>query len=431
MSRTRTQGPSARASPRTPIDAIERLCYDADAVFLTRDPALWGYAMEIEQKIDLLGEAAQYDVCRACGTHSGRMRDDLGRWVYPAVRPDGTRVSLLKVLQTNVCERDCAYCANRSQRDAPRTSFKPEELAATFDRMVRRGLCQGLFLSSGVSDNVARASAQMLATVELVRKRYAFRGYVHLKILPGADDATIEASVRLADRVSVNLEAPNAERLFALSRSKAFATELLASLRQADRIRRKVGPAVSLTTQFVVGAAGETDREILATATALYRDLGLARAYYSAFQPVRDTPLEELSPTPTWREQRLYQVDMLLRRYGYCFDELCFNAQGNLPREADPKQVWAWRHPEFFPVEVNTANREALLRVPGIGPITAQRIISRRRVATLRDLRDLGMGAASARRAAPYILLDGRAPTRQLGLWEGVGEAVAALDAAS
>ncbi len=374
--------------------------------------------MDIERKIDLLGEAARYDVCRQCGTHTSRIRDDLGRWIYPAVRPDGKRVAMLKVLQTNVCERDCAYCANRSQRDTQRTAFQPEELAAAFDRMVRRGLCQGLFLSSGVCGDVGRASERMLATVELVRRRYGFRGYVHLKILPGADDAIVEASVRLADRVSVNLEAPNAARLAALSRSKDFRNDLLAPLRRADRVRRQVNPSVSLTTQFVVGAAGESDREILATTTSLYRDIGLARAYYSAFQPVRDTPLEGHPSTPTWREQRLYQVDFLLRRYGFQFEELCFNPQGNLPRDADPKQVWAWQHPEYFPVEVNRADLATLLRVPGIGPITAQRILKRRRTATLRDLRDLGLGEAGGRRAAPYILLDGRQPTRQLPLFE-------------
>jgi len=386
--------------------------------------------MEIEQKIDLLGEAAQYDVSRGCGTHTNRTRDGLGRWIYPAVRPDGKRVAMLKVLQTNVCERDCAYCVNRSQRDTPRTAFQPEELAAAFDRMVRRGLCQGLFLSSGVGGNVGRASERMLATVELVRRRYGFRGYIHLKILPGADDATVEASVRLANRVSVNLEAPSPERLVALSHSKDFRHDLLAPLRRADHVRREVNPSASLTTQFVVGAARESDREILATAASLYRGLGLARAYYSAFQPVRDTPLEGHPPTPTWREQRLYQVDFLLRRYGFQFDELCFDTQGNLPREADPKQVWAWRHPAFFPVEVNLASTEALLRVPGIGPISAQRILGRRRVAALRDLRDLGLGEAGARRAAPYILLDGHRPTRQLTFWEGLETPAAVPDAA-
>jgi len=374
--------------------------------------------VDIEHKIDLLGEAAVYDVCRQCGTHTSRTRDDLGRWIYPAVRPDGKRVAMLKVLQTNVCERDCAYCANRSQRDTQRTAFQPEELAAAFDRMVRRGLCQGLFLSSGVCGDVGRASERMLATVELARRRYGFRGYVHLKILPGADDAIIEASVRLADRVSVNLEAPNAARLAALSCSKDFGNDLLAPLRRADRVRRQVKPSVSLTTQFVVGAAGESDREIISTAASLYGDLGLARAYYSAFQPVHDTPLEGHPPTPTWREQRLYQVDFLLRCYGFRFGELCFNAQGNLPRDADPKQVWAWRHPEFYPVEVNRADLDTLLRVPGIGPISARRIMGRRRGAKLRELRDLGLGQAGAQRAAPYILLDGHPPTRQLTLWE-------------
>jgi predicted DNA-binding helix-hairpin-helix protein len=372
--------------------------------------------MDIVRKVGLLGEAAQYDICRGCGTHDSRTHDELGRWIYPAVRPDGQRISLLKVLQTNVCEQDCYYCANRAQRDTRRVSFSPEELARAFDEMLARGLVQGLFLSSGVCGQAHRAMERMLATVELLRRRYHFGGYIHLKILPGAEDASVEAAVRMAQRVSVNLEAPNPRRIAALSPTKDFAS-LLGPLRRAHRIRRDLGRAVSMTTQFVVGAAGETDQEILASATGLYGELRLARAYYSAFQPIRDTPLENHPATPAWREHRLYQADFLLRQYGFRFQELVFDGGGNLSSTTDPKLLWARSHPELFPLEVNSATPEQLLRVPGIGPRSAQRILHWRRSATLHDIQAIGRAGADARRAAPFILLDGRQPTHQLLLF--------------
>jgi predicted DNA-binding helix-hairpin-helix protein len=373
--------------------------------------------MDAEAKIDLLGGAARYDICRGCGTESSRTRDDLGRWIYPAIRPDGKRIAMLKVLQSNVCEKDCAYCANRSGRDEPRSSFRPEELARLFDEMARRNLVQGLFLSSGVYRNVDYATERMLATVELVRRRYQFGGYIHLKILPGADEASIEASLNLADRVSVNLEAPNAERIRALSSTKDFRRELVAPLMTADRLRHGLHRRVSLTTQFVVGAAHESDAELLRTSSWLYRHLNLARAYYSAFQPIRDTPLENLDATPTWREHRLYQADFLLRQYGFGFDELVFGSGGNLMREADPKLTWARQHPEFFPIELNTAPRTELLRVPGIGPISAAEILNRRRQGALHELSQAGLSPQALRQAAPYVLLAGRRPSFQYPLW--------------
>lgn len=372
--------------------------------------------MDVQQKIDLLGEAAQHDVCRGCGTHTSRVRDDIGRWIYPAVRPDGKRVSLLKVLQSNYCEKNCAYCANRSGRDIRRTTFTPDELARTFMEMVQRRQVQGLFLSSGFCGHVGQATERMLATVELIRKRYGFRGYVHLKILPGADDASIEASVRLADRVSVNLEAPNARRIATLSTTKDFERELLATLVRANDLRQNVCPTVSMTTQFVVGASGESDRELLDTTSRLYGQIALGRAYYSAFQPIPDTPLENRPPTPTWREHRLYQADFLLRQYGFTLGEVVFGEGENLPAEVDPKMAWAQHHPERFPIEVNTARREELLRIPGVGPATASEIVARRRQGRLRDLDHLGLGAAMRARLAPYVLLDGRRPTHQLPL---------------
>jgi len=373
--------------------------------------------MDLLQKIDLLGESARFDICRGCGSHDSRVKDDLGRWIYPAVRPDGKRIDMLKILQSNVCEKDCAYCANRSGRDVRRISFKPDELAQGFSELLRRGRVQGLFLSSGVCGSTAHATERMLATVEILRRRYLFGGYIHLKILPGADDASIEAAVRMADRVSVNLEAPNALRIGALSKGKDFERDLLAPLRKADKIRRYAGRSVSMTTQFVVGAAGECDSEILTTSTQLYSGIHLARAYYSAFQPIGDTPLENHPPTPAWREHRLYQADFLLRQYGFALQEIVFQPDGNLAREVDPKLQWAIHHPEFFPLEINSASPEELLRVPGIGPVSARRIVQQRGKARLRELSHIRLSGADGGRAAPYILLDGRRPSFQMALW--------------
>ena len=381
--------------------------------------------MEIEAKIQLLGQAAQYDTCQGCGTHAHRVRDDIGRWIYPAVRPDGVRVALLKVLQSNACVNDCAYCAHRQGRDVPRSAFSPDELAHLFDNLARRGRVQGLFLSSGVGSNPGRATERMLATAELIRRRYGYPGYIHLKILPGADEASIEAAIKLAQRVSVNLEAPNARRMAALSQAKDFERTLLTPLRTAHRLRQAVGRPTSITTQFVVGAAGESDWEILATSARLYEEVRLARAYYSAFQPIRGTPLEDRPPAPAWREHRLYQADFLLRQYGFRVEEIVFDRKGDLPRHADPKLLWAQCHPEFFPVEVNTARREELLRIPGIGPQSAATILGRRKEGHLRELDHIGLGRPVEHRAAPYILLDGKRPAFQPPLWNHLAAAVA------
>lgn len=372
--------------------------------------------MDIQQKIDFLGRAAQWDICRGCGTETSRTRDDLGRWIYPATRPDGTRMDMLKVLQTNICEKDCFYCANRSARNTRRTSFTPDELAYAFAQMAQRNLVQGLFLSSGVCGNASRAMERMLATVELIRRRYHFAGYVHLKILPGADDACIEAAIKMAQRVSVNLEAPNAMRLEAISQSKDFQHDLLGTLCKVDELRRQTGRPVSITTQFVVGAADETDREILSSAAHLYHKLHLDRAYYSAFQPIENTPLENHPLTPPSREHRLYQADFLLRQYGFHYEEIVFDPQGNMPSYGDPKLIWAMHHPEIFPVEINTASREQLLRIPGIGPKSAKRIIAWRKKGKFRELYELAKVGADANRAAPFVLLNGKRPCFQMPL---------------
>ena len=378
-------------------------------------------ALDTFEKVEILGRSAQYDLCgEACGTDAARRKDDLGRWIYPAALPDGRRVAMLKVLLSNACQKDCYYCANRASRDLRRVSFAPEELARAFDQMHRKGLVKGLFLSSGVCGEAGRAMDQMIATVELVRKRYAFPGYIHLKILPGASFAHVERAVQLATRVSVNLEAPNAERLARIAPHKDFAASLLQPMHWAKGLIEAGGgrlvPA-GQTTQFVVGAAGESDREILMTTARLYRGMGLARAYFSAFQPVADTPLEGHSPTPPLREHRLYQSDWLLRRYDFTFEDLIFDEAGNLPREADPKMMWARAHPEPFPIEINRASREELLRVPGLGPHSVARILRLRHQGTFRTLTDLKKIGAVASRAAPFILLNGKRPPYQMSLW--------------
>jgi putative DNA modification/repair radical SAM protein len=382
---------------------------------------------DARDKVELLGRAAQYDVCgEACGTDASRVRDNLGHWIYPAVLPDGRRVKLLKVLLTNVCEKNCAYCAVRAGTDGRRISFLPDELALVFDQMVRRRLVEGLFLSSGVCGNARRTMDRMLATVELVRQRYQFNGYVHLKLLPGITRSQVERAGQIAQRISVNLEAPNSQRLSQIAPRK-HRDELLNPMRWASEFIRSDPDRASggrgswapsgQTTQFVVGAADESDREILTTVDHLYRKIGLHRAYFSAFQPVRGTPLEDHAYTPAWREHRLYQCDFLFRQYDFDLDDLVFDGQDHLPREADPKTLWAQRHPEFFPVEVNRASRKTLLRVPGIGPRSVSRILSVRRETSFRSLRDLRGTGAVAGRAAPYILLGGRRPDYQLPLW--------------
>jgi predicted DNA-binding helix-hairpin-helix protein len=350
-------------------------------------------------------------------------RDFLTESVAQVQRPDGP-LTVLRTMQSSACERNCNYCPFRAGRSSiPRVGFTPDELAREFDRMQRAGVVQGLFLSSGIVGGGVRTMDPMLATAELIRRKYAYRGYVHLKIMPGAERAQAEQAMRLADRVSINLEGVDAQRLAYLAPQKDFAGELLPAM---GWFREMVGVAwlpakmPSLVTQFVVGPAGESDRDLLTRADTLYRQVGLARAYYSGFSPISDTPLADLPPTSPLREHRLYQADWLLRFYGFALDELPFEPDGGLPGAIDPKLAWARRHLAGRPVEVNRASRAELLRVPGIGPRSADAILRARRQGHLHDLAELRALGAVAGRAAPFVMLDGKCPPRQLGLWDQV-----------
>jgi predicted DNA-binding helix-hairpin-helix protein len=384
--------------------------------------------MDRREKLKLLTRAAQYDLCSPAGpapgtavaearpSYAGR---DVSQWLFPAVLPNGRHLPLLKVLQSSLCDNNCLYCAMRRDRNGERCAFSADELAAAFGQLAQRGVAKGLFLSSAVCDNAARTMERMIATVELVRFKHHFDGYVHLKLLPGCPEAAIERAIQLADRVSVNLEAPTAARLARLSGDKRFERDLMQTVRSTRRLldHQEWQTAPDITTQFVVGAAGESDQEILSTAEHLHRGLGVTRAYFSAFRPVPGTPLQDLPPTPIWRQNRLYQADYLLRSYGFATRDLPFDPQGNLRADLDPKMAWAREHPELFPIEINRASREELLRVPGIGPRSAERIVNLRRLGNFRDLRDLRAIGAVADRAAPFVLLDGRRAPQQLSLF--------------
>lgn len=388
--------------------------------------------MDSQEKLEALGVAAQYDLCGACcnpknDPKAHRQRGHMERWVYPAVLPDGRSILLMKVLMSNVCENNCLYCVNRRGNDQPILSFAPQELASLFMRMFHANLVQGLFLSSAIFKSAVQTMDRMIKTVELLRYRYRFQGYIHLKVLPGAGISQLERAVKLADRVSVNLEAPSVSRLSKIAPQKRFSEELLSRIRLLSRLikqanhGKRYGPK-GQTTQFVVGAAGESDTEILGVSKNLYDKLDLSRIYFSAFQPAVGTPLDGLKPTPLLREHRLYQADFLFRRYGFSMEEIGFTEEGNLPLGKDPKMIWAEGHPEYFPVEVNTAPKELLLRIPGFGPITVKRILRIRREHRIRSLDQLKRMGAVTRNALGYVLLDGHLPGKpsssQLDIWQ-------------
>lgn len=368
--------------------------------------------MDVADKVGMLVNSAQFDVCGYNGRQTGyRAGSATSHFIHRAALPGGGSVCLFKVLLTNVCTNDCAYCANRIGRDKPRTSLQPEELARLFMELHNKRLVQGLFLSSGIATNASRTMESMIKTVEILRYRYRYEGYVHLKILPGASFDCVEAGCKLATRVSVNMEAPTAHHLAKLSSRKNIYQGILEPMRWVKQLKANNELLVpsGQTTQFVVGAAGETDRDILHTTEALYREIGLKRVYFSAFRPISGSPLEELRPAPPVREHRLYQVDWLLRVYGFSAAEveMALGQGGNLSFAKDPKLVIARKQPWLFPLDVNRASYDELLRVPGIGPVSARRMIEARRDHSISSLGQLRKMRVATKRALPFIWFQG------------------------
>ena len=370
--------------------------------YLIKKPTPW-------DKLKILGTTAQFDVCGLPSLFTGKNRKlQRFKFIYPAVGKRGRCVRLFKVLQTNFCEGNCYYCANRRDRNFTRISFSPDELARLFIRYHQSGRVDGLFLSSAIYGSVNHSQEEMFKTLWLVRKKYGYRGYIHYKVLPGSEEALIERCAQLADRLSINLEAPSSTYLSRLSPSKNFTGQLLAGLERISCINEKNPLRAGITTQLVVGAAGETDREIINLSHLLYKKYNLWRVYYSGFAPIKDTPLEDIPPCPPLREFRLYQADFLLRGYGFTPQELPFQEKGDLPRDKDPKLAWALSHPEKFPLEINKASYSELLRVPGIGRISAKRIIKRRVQGKITSIDELKATGCVVRRARNFVTVNGK-----------------------
>ncbi|MCI0464231.1 MAG: hypothetical protein L0Z62_45435 [Gemmataceae bacterium] len=368
--------------------------------------------MNLEQRLNVLAGGAQTEVQGMRIGRPVRSGYKVG-WVYHAPLPGGGRMRMMSLLMSNACSFTCTYCATRRDRNLVRAAITPEELARTFAALVQADHADGLFLTSGIPGRPQAQMDRMLAAVELIR-RTGFTGYVHLKVLPGADDAQIERACQLASRVSINLEAPREESLHAVAPEKSLQRQILPTLALIGRLRSQCDPAersvvpAGVTSQLIAGVSDNTDRELLQVSTDLLRKRQLTKTHFSAFEPVRDTPLEDRPPESFRRQQRLYQAEFLQRQYGFALDELPFDDAGNLELARDPKWLWATAHPDFFPVEVSRADREALLRVPGIGPRSAGRLLFARRSGTLRTLDDLRKLGVVVKRARGFITLHGK-----------------------
>jgi len=379
--------------------------------------------MEFERKLEILGEGARFDLSCACGDGLHRVKDPFDRWIYPAVLPSGRVLPILKILMTNYCDNDCFYCENRKSRDFKRITFQPEELARGFMNLFNSGRVKGLFLSSANWVCATSAMDRILSTAEILRKKYKYRGYLHLKILPGSEPAQIERAGEIATRVSINLEVPERRYLEVVAPDKkpedlTRPLKLIKKFIVESKGKNFRWAPAGFTTQFIVGSAGENDMEILKTTSFLYGNMGARRIYFSAFQPVPGTPLENNSPCPLIREHRLYQCDFLLRKYGFKYEDFIFDKNGNLFLEDDPKTLWAKTNHEIFPVEINDAPLKLLLRVPGIGPVSARRIILARKEGRISNPDALKKIGVNIKKASAYILLSGRRVPRQMVLNE-------------
>lgn len=383
--------------------------------------------MDVLEKLAILTDAAKYDAaCTSSGVKRSSRPGYIGNTSSSVMgcchtfSGDGRCVTLLKVLMTNCCVYDCKYCVNRCSNDVRRAAFTPAELADLTIQFYRRNYIEGLFLSSGVMVSPDYTTERMIRCLELLRNQYRFNGYIHAKTIPGTSPELVTRLGLLADRLSVNIELPSEQGLQTLAPNKTRQAifrpmglitgalqenrEALAKYRHAPQF----APA-GQSTQMIVGATADSDRHILTLAQSLYRKYQLKRVFFSAYVPVVESSLLPALDTkpPLLREHRLYQADWLLRFYGFQAEELLDEAEPNFDTHLDPKCTWALRHPDFFPVEVNTADRETLLRVPGIGTVSARRILCARRGGPLshQDLQKLGV---VMKRAQYFITCKGK-----------------------
>ena len=401
--------------------------------------------MTIEEKLTILTDAAKYDVaCTSSGgdRRGGKLGKTIAAGCCHSFSADGRCVTLLKVLLTNVCCYDCRYCVNRTSNDLPRAMFTPRELADLTIDFYRRNYIEGLFLSSAVVRSPDYTTELMVKTLTILREEYDFTGYIHAKAIPGADPLLTARLGRLADRLSVNIELPSSQSLALLApdKKKDDIFRPMAQIQQgileskADKLKFRHAPdfaPAGQSTQMIVGATEETDYHILKLSEGMYHKYGLKRVFFSAYIPVADSPLlpspVDFQP-PLLREHRLYQSDWLLRFYHFQADEILSPEHPTLNPALDPKCNWAMDHLEFFPVEVNTADYRTLLRVPGIGPVGARKILSARRWRSLDEtsLKKLGI---VMKRAQYFITCAGRMTPALRAKPESVLRALSALEA--
>ncbi|BAK44275.1 putative DNA modification/repair radical SAM protein [Eggerthella sp. YY7918] len=385
--------------------------------------------MELVDKLEILADAAKYDVaCTSSGINrdaqKGKLGNTLAAGCCHSFSADGRCITLLKVLMTNVCVYDCAYCVNRASNEVPRAAFKPRELADLTIAFYRRNYIEGLFLSSGVINNPDYTTELMIQTLTILRTEYRFNGYIHAKAVPGTSPELIDTLGHLADRMSVNMELPSQKSLQLLAPEKdkqhiiapmrqirdniAVDKDTRALVRKQTTYMKQIRPKkkdrafvpAGQSTQMIIGATPESDFQILNLSAALYRTLSLKRVFFSAYTPVNnDVRLPNTDALQLNREHRLYQADWLLRFYQFDVNEIIDEEHPFLDPDLDPKANWAVNHLDFFPVEVNTAPLEALLRVPGIGVRGAYSILKARRTTCLRELelRKLGIAYKRAR----------------------------------
>lgn len=384
--------------------------------------------LDLFAKLEILTDAAKYDVaCTSSGVDRKPVAGGIGSaaamGICHSFSGDGRCISLLKVLMTNVCAYDCAYCVNRRSHDIPRAVFYPRELADLTIAFYRRNYIEGLFLSSGVLKNPDYTTERMIEVLRILRDEYRFYGYIHVKAIPGADQKLLSSLGMLADRMSVNIELPSQSSLQLLAPDKTkqsilkpmgfIKNRIEQSSKELVRYRsaQKFVPA-GQSTQMIIGASDESDYKILNLTEGLYKNYKLKRVFFSAYMPIVSNALLPAVGTkpPLLREHRLYQADWLLRFYGFTASELLDEARPNFNPYLDPKCNWALGHPELFPVEINSAPYEILLRIPGIGVRSAQRIVAARRTGSI-DYAGLKKLGAVLKRAQYFITCSGKRPS--------------------
>lgn len=379
------------------------------------------HAASTIEKLDALGGMAKDDIlsrpdssARSKQPYALQARNSVPG-VYRAAMPNGKFMSLMRVMFTDFCKYDCHYCPNSTWVPRKRYGFKVDELANAFMELHRRHTVAGLFLSSGIAADSSKTMERMVKVVEVIRKKHKFSGYIHLKVMPGADYHLVEAAAGLGSRLSINIESPTPAMLSRISPMKDMQKDILDPMSWVHKlIANGQSGAIGQATQMVVGASNETDWDIFQRMDQLYSDWNFKRVYYSPFQPIRYTPLEEHPVTPMAREHRLYQVDWLKRVYKYSNDELklAYDEGGFLPQEDDPKTTIALENLDSFPVNVNEATRDQLLRVPGLGPTSAQRILQNRKAHSVDTWRSLQAMGVVKKRAWPFLYFPGHRPPR-------------------